>query len=100
MSNDFRAVPVHPQAGPSRPHSPLRNIHTATSDHPSQQIFASQAEEYDDLLIGLGSDDMNDFGLDEDMDSQSPPQIAPTKGGRGIDVFDGKGPSVKPSLRV
>lgn len=95
MSADLRPTSAHPQAGPSRPRSPPIVISYSTSDQIYHPIPASQAEDYDDLLIGLGSDDMNDFGLDdededEDVDSLTPPEIGRIKGGRGVDVFDGE----------
>lgn len=54
-----------------------------------QEVSAIQVERYDDLLIGLGSDDMNDFGLD-DEDTLSPPRGGASKRSRGVDVFDGQ----------
>lgn len=58
---------------------------------------ASQIEEYDDLLLGLGSDDMNDFdGLDDMDETVDHVTLQTKKSGMGIDVFDGQ--SGRPSL--
>lgn len=88
MSADIQAISAQPEAGPSRPRSPRHMTQLDIGTTP-RKVSASHIEGYDDLLIGLGSDDMNDFGLD-DEDTLSPPRGGASKRSRGVDVFDGQ----------